>query len=160
MLLYYVEGNKRKHVSPDLFFVRGIEKRLRDYYLLWQEGVSPQVVIEVSSSSTAIDDTKGKKVLYRDVLKVQEYFIFDAREEYLQPSFQSFRLVDGNYVAMPGEGRFHSEVLGLDLRREGWELRLFDPATGNKLQTRKERLAAAEHELAELRARYTERNGH
>ena len=55
MLLFYERGNRRKHISPDVFFVRGVEKRSdtpRDYYLLWDEGKGPDVVIELTSRST------------------------------------------------------------------------------------------------------------
>ena len=38
MLMYYVPGNKRKHLAPDVFVVKGVVKRLREYYLLWEEG--------------------------------------------------------------------------------------------------------------------------
>jgi hypothetical protein len=37
MLMYYEEGNRRKHVSPDVFVVRGIEKKKRDNYLIWED---------------------------------------------------------------------------------------------------------------------------
>ncbi len=30
MLMFYEEGNRRKHVSPDVFVVRGIPKKQRD----------------------------------------------------------------------------------------------------------------------------------
>ena len=39
--MYYVEGDKHRHVSPDVFVVRGIPKGLRDYYLVWEEGRAP-----------------------------------------------------------------------------------------------------------------------
>ena len=43
MMLYYVEGDRRKHVSPDVFVVRGVPKRPeRDYYLTWKEGKGPR----------------------------------------------------------------------------------------------------------------------
>src|SRR5262245_26150699 len=42
LLLYYERGNRRKHVSPDVFVVRGVPKLpLRDHYLLWEEGKGP-----------------------------------------------------------------------------------------------------------------------
>src|SRR5262245_31219069 len=47
LLLFYQRGNKRRHVSPDLFVVKGVPKRERDNYLLWQEGKGPEVVIEI-----------------------------------------------------------------------------------------------------------------
>src|SRR5258707_3465865 len=48
LLLYYVPGNKRKHCSPDVFVVFGVDKRRRDYYLLWEEGKGPDVAIEIT----------------------------------------------------------------------------------------------------------------
>jgi len=35
LLLYYVRGNKRKHVAPDVFVVKGVQKKPRLHYLLW-----------------------------------------------------------------------------------------------------------------------------
>src|SRR5713226_3511288 len=161
LLLYYVPGNKRRHVSPDVFIVKGVPKRQRPYYLLWEEGKSPNLVIEVTSSSTRSEDTKKKFLLYQDVLKVQEYFLFDPFEEYLDPSFQGFRLRQGKYAPIrPVQGRLSSSVLGLQLERDGLDLRLFDPAEGKWLPTPEERIeqTAAENErwqreLEELRRR-------
>src|SRR5438552_15214642 len=79
MFIYYVEGDKRKHVSPDIFFIRGVTKRMRDCYFLWKEGKAPDCIIELTSKSTRKQDTKVKFELYRDVLKVAEYFLFDPR---------------------------------------------------------------------------------
>src|SRR5207249_1948084 len=87
MLLYYVEGDPRRHVSPDVFVVRGIRKdQPRDVYLVWREKKSPDVVFEITSKSTAQADQEVKFFLYQDVLKVKELFLFDPRSEYLQPS--------------------------------------------------------------------------
>jgi hypothetical protein len=45
MFVYYVQGDKWKHVSPDVFVVRGVPKdKPRDYYLVWEEGASPDLV--------------------------------------------------------------------------------------------------------------------
>src|SRR3954453_18045282 len=79
LLLFYEPGNKRRHVSPDVFVVRGVPKGIRENYILWEEGKGPDVVIELTSSSTRKDDVKGKFRLYRDVLKVPEYFLFDPK---------------------------------------------------------------------------------
>ena len=38
MFLYYVRGDKRRHVSPDVFVVRGVSNRYRDAYFTWIEG--------------------------------------------------------------------------------------------------------------------------
>jgi|SRR5713226_442555 len=151
LLLYYVPGNKRRHVSPDVFIVKGVPKRQRPYYLLWEEGKSPNLVIEVTSSSTRSEDTKKKFLLYQDVLKVQEYFLFDPFEEYLRPSFQGYRLRKGKYVPIPTiGGRLPSSVLGLQLERDGLDLRLFDPRADKRLPTPEEKIAQTEAELERL----------
>ena len=152
LLLFYEPGNRRKYVAPDVFFVRGVPKLPpRKYYLLWEEGKGPDVVIEITSKTTRKEDQTKKPILYRDVLRVSEYFRFDPTEEYLKPSLQGSRLEAGQYVPIaPVEGRLPSAILGLHLERRGTELRLYDPATGRCLPTRAER--AREAEAAQQRA--------
>ncbi len=152
LLLFYEEGNKRKHVSPDVFVARDVPKLpLRDYYLLWKENKGPDVVIEITSKTTRSEDQKKKRTLYRDVLKVPEYFQFDPTEDYLKPPLQGHRLVDGEYLPIePVAGRLPSAFLDLHLERSGQELRLYDPVAGVRLLTRAE--AKAEAEAARHRA--------
>jgi Uma2 family endonuclease len=150
LMLFYEEGNRRKHVAPDIFVVFGVPKLpLRLYYLLWEEGKAPDAIIEVTSRTTRREDQQKKRLLYRDVLKVPEYYLFDPFEEYLKPSMQGFRLAAGEYETIaPVAGRLPSAVLGLHLERDGTQLRLFDPASGQRLPTQAERLQAA-HAQAE-----------
>ena len=160
LLLFYEEGDRHKHVAPDVFVVLGVPKRpLRDNYLVWEEGKAPDVVIELTSKTTREEDEGKKLTLYQNVLRVPEYFQFDPTEDYLKPSMQGHRLVEGRYVPIePVEGRLPSNVLGLHLRREGLELRLYDPTTGRRLLTPRERaaqeMAARQH--AEDRAQTAE----
>ena len=53
LLLYYVEGDSRKSISPDVFVVWGVPKGHRKTYLLWKEGKAPDFVIEVTSDTTS-----------------------------------------------------------------------------------------------------------
>ena len=76
ILLFYEEGNRRRHISPDVLVTHGIPKKLRDYYLLWEEGKAPDMVIELTSKSTAKEDLRKKFDLYRDTLKVKEILPF------------------------------------------------------------------------------------
>jgi Uma2 family endonuclease len=151
LLLYYVPGDKRRHISPDVFVVKGVPNHPRPYYLLWEEKKRPNLVIEVTSSSTRSEDMKKKFLLYQDVLKVQEYFLFDPFEEYLEPSFQGYRLRQGKYVPIrPAGGRLPSAILGLQLERDGLDLRLFDPKADKWLPTPEERIAQTEAEVERL----------
>jgi len=140
LLLFYEEGNRRKHVAPDVLVARDLPKLpLRKYYLLWEEGKAPDVVIELTSKTTRDADLNRKFQLYRDVLKVSEYFLFDPLGDYLQPRLQGYRLRRGGYVSIRMvSDRLPSRVLGLHLERNGDELRLYDPATGKWLPTPQE----------------------
>jgi len=134
LLLFYEEGNRRKHVSPDVFVVLGVEKKRREHYLTWLEGRGPDLVIELTSKSTKSEDIHKKMDLYRDVIRVPEYFLFDPFEDYLRPSMQGYRLAGGRYEPIAWvDGRLPSAVLGLHLERDGIALRLRDPATGRRL---------------------------
>jgi Uma2 family endonuclease len=150
LLIFYERGDRRKHVSPDVFVVRGVPKRRRLNYLIWREKKAPQVVIELTSKTTRKEDVEKKFALYRDVLKVKEYFLFDPFLDYLDPPLQGYRLRAGKYLPIkPVDGRLPSRVLGLHLERDGQDLRLWNPATGRWLLTPEE----ARDQEAEARQR-------
>jgi Uma2 family endonuclease len=164
LLIFLELGNKRNHISPDVFVVRGVEKRPRLNYLLWEEGQAPDVVIEITSSSTRREDQGDKLEKYRDVLKVREVFLFDPLGDYLDPPLQGHRLRGGKYLTIrPRAGRLPSLVLGLHLERRGQNLRLWDPSTHSLLPTRSEakelaqRRADEEKQRADEQARRAER---
>jgi Uma2 family endonuclease len=145
LLIFYERGNRRRHVSPDVFVVKGIPKHPRDNYLLWQEGKGPDMVIELTSRTTREEDLETKYELYQERLEVKEYFLFDPREEYLDPALEGYRLRQGGYrLIRPVNGRLPSQVLGLHLERAGTDLRLWNPATGVWVPTPAETLKQIE----------------
>jgi Uma2 family endonuclease len=155
LLLYYVEGNPRQSVSPDIFVVRGISKAPRRIYKLWEEGRAPDVVIEMSSRSTWEEDLHRKWQLYQR-LGVREYYIFDPEYDYLPQPLLAYRLVENEFEPVEvSEGRVRSEALGLELVDTGETLRLFDPRTGQFLLTQRETEVARQAE-AEARRRAEE----
>jgi Uma2 family endonuclease len=139
MFVYYVRGDRHWHVSPDLFVVRGIPRQgnpERRRYLVWEESKAPDVIIELTSESTREEDYDDKMWIYREKLRVPEYFLFDPYGEYLDPPLQGHRLVGDEYQRIvPLDGRFPSEVLGLHLESDGLNLRLYNPATKQWLPT-------------------------
>jgi Uma2 family endonuclease len=146
LILYYVEGDPRKQVVPDVFVAEGVPKEPeRDTYLLWREPKGPDVIVEVTSKTTADRDLTDKLHLYRDVLRVQEYFLFDPRPKTRRPPLRGFRLVDGEYVPIEMvDGRLPSEILGLHLETDGGKLRLYDPETKQWLLSFREKFELAE----------------
>ncbi|MDX2040270.1 MAG: Uma2 family endonuclease [Acidobacteriota bacterium] len=158
LLVYYVEGNPAKCFAPDVFVVRGVPKGERRIYKLWEEGVAPQIIIELTSRKTWKEDLQTKWRLYEE-LGVQEYFIFDPEYDYLDDPLVGYRLENGKYVELEiKDGRAKSEVLGLELVNTGETLRLFDPNSNQVLPTPQE----AQERVSELEAtlaRYREQFG-
>jgi len=153
LLVFYVPGDKRRHLSPDVFVVKGVPKRERINYLTWEEGKCPDFVIELTSSSTRHEDQSRKFRLYQDVWRVSEYFLFDPFGDYLTPAFQGYRLRGSQYSAIkPVMGRLPSKVLGLHLEQQGPELRLYAPAADQLLPTPQERVERAELECERAEA--------
>lgn len=145
LLLFYVPGDKRRHISPDVFVVKGVAKHDRPNYLVWEERKGPDFVIELTSSSTRKEDLDDKFQLYQDRLKVQEYFLFDPLGEYLDPPLRGYRLRAGRYQPIRAlKGRLPSKVVGLHLERNGRELRLYDSRTRRWLPTPAEKVEQAE----------------
>jgi Uma2 family endonuclease len=155
MFVYYEEGNRRRHVSPDVFAVFGVPDRLRDCYKTWEEPKPTlDLIVEYTSKSTKDEDLEHKFFLYQDVLRVQEYLLFDPYAEYLDPPEQLFRLVNGIYQPVePVDGRLPSEVLGLHFERDGWRMRLYVPETGLWLPTPQEEADQARSERDAAAAR-------
>jgi Uma2 family endonuclease len=160
ILVFYERGYKRRHVSPDVFVARGVAQHDRPNYLIWEEARGPEFVIELTSSTTRRNDQVTKMRLYRETLKVREYFLFDPLDEYLTPRFQGYRLRGEEYVPIrPRDGRLPSQVTGLHLEPHGSELRLWNPATGAWVPTEPERREQAEERIRQLEAELARRNG-
>ena len=153
LLLFYEEGNRRKHISPDVFMVRGVSKEPpRDYYLLWREGKSPDVVIEITSKTTRREDQNKKLTIYRDILKVPEYFQFDPTAGLSPAAAPGHPAGRGQYVRIePIDDRLPREPLGLHLERHGVELRMYDPATGSSCRPLSSSVDAERQEAAQQR---------
>jgi Uma2 family endonuclease len=150
LFVYYQRGDTRRQVAPDVFVVKGVEKKKRRYYQIWKEGKAPDMVIEVTSDSTRWEDMDHKRKLYHQ-LGVKEYYLFDPTGDYLKDQLLGYRLVGNRYVPVrlpKGRDRLHSDVLGLDLVLEVEQLRLYDPQTQRFLLTPSE--AAEARRQAEI----------
>ena len=162
--LHYRLGDINRTLVPDLFVaLRAPRDDKRGSYKLWEHPV-PDLVIEMLSESTSDADVGSKRDTYEH-LGVREYWMFDPQGFELPAPLAGHRLRARRYrpIAADAAGRFHSEVLGLDLHVHAGELRFRDPATDEDLRTydeaergllaQKRRADAAERELAHLRLR-------
>lgn len=106
--LYYDVSHSNWYKRPDWFGVVGVSRLyegrdLRLSYVIWQEQVSPFVVVELLSPGTESEDL-GQTVrevgspptkwqVYEQILRVPYYFVFSRYTDQLQ----AFRLVGGHY---------------------------------------------------------------
>lgn len=150
LLWFYQQGNKRRHYSPDVMVAFGVPKGPRQNYLQWQEKCVPQVVIELASTSTRREDL-GRKFHFYEAEGVEEYYMFDAREDFVAPRFRANRLLNGKYIPVIGDV-IPSPRLGLDLFVQGGKLRFREPHTGQVLLTPVERAERADAEAERANA--------
>ena len=140
LLIYYQEGNFNASVAPDVFVVFGVPNHIRPTYKVWEEGKSPDFVMEITSRHTRHKDQGEKRELYES-LGVREYWQYDPTGDYLEPRLRGMRLVGGEYEELAGtrlgDGSLvmYSAVLGLEVRIEEGGLRFHDPETGESIST-------------------------
>ena len=170
ILMYYVEGDPRKSISPDVLVAFGLGKKRRQNYLVWLEGKVPEFVMEFSSKNTYRNDLGHKMELYAS-LGIQDYFLCDIEGLYLPSPLMGFTLVNGLYVPISADvdGGLHSPALNLDFHINDLDadlyasalnsgfpadvagLGIYDPVGDAWLQTPAES-ALAQAELASARA--------
>ena len=169
-MLYYVEGNPYRWLSPDCYVAFGVDLALlreNNTYRVWDMGKPPDFVLEIGSPGTWRKDLVEKRDLYAS-MGIGEYWMFDPSggEHYGFP-LRGERLVDGQYWPLEmregadGGVWGHSATLNLEFHWEDGSLRLYDPVGGCWLENDEEaaeaRLAAeARAEFAEARAESAE----
>ncbi|HBI45882.1 MAG TPA: hypothetical protein DDY78_23960 [Planctomycetales bacterium] len=135
IFLYYEKGNPRACKAPDAMVVKGVSSGpQRRSFKIWEEGVPPTVIFEITSKGTADEDVENKRELY-ERLGVSEYFLFDPLHEYLERQLLGFRLIDGKYEPLipTDDDGLLSEELGMRLVPEGELLALFESRTGKRV---------------------------
>ena len=169
MFVYYQEDDKTKHLTPDLFVVRGLEALPERSYKIWEAGRPPTFVLEVASPSTEERDRGEKQALYAS-MGVAEYWRFDPIGFLKDAGGERVRLTGGalqglGYEPLETEpdGSIRSKVLELDVRVDerpgkGHLLRFRNPKAGKDLLTFQEsedgrRAAEDRQRAAEVRLR-------
>jgi Uma2 family endonuclease len=153
MFWYFVEGNPKARIAPDVMVVPGVGNRSRRSFFTWSEGGAvPAVVFEMASEKTWKVDLGKKSDRYAS-LGVREYFVFDPEELYLvAPPLRGFRLRAGKYAQMRPTGGDWVSKLGFRMRPEGMMLRLINDATGEPIPTRAEAVEQAQANLRQAEA--------
>ena len=125
--VYYDSRHPLWHKRPDWFLVLGVAKAkrqedLRWSYVVWQEGVTPFLVVELLSPGTEdedlgrslreIEQPPRKWEVYESILRVPYYVVFDR---YVN-SFRLFQLRATRYQELEiTNGRYWFEELKLGL---------------------------------------------
>ncbi|QRN93245.1 Uma2 family endonuclease [Archangium violaceum] len=143
----YYPGERR--FAPDLLVVRDVETHPRNKWLVSYEGKGLEWVMEVHVGGDRKKDAEYNVERYAR-LGIPEYFICDRARERLEayrlPSPEAKR-----YERIPlEEGRYRSEVLGLEFELAGGKLRLW---VGNARLLESHELLEQEQRLREEEAR-------
>jgi Uma2 family endonuclease len=159
MFIYYSAAQLKNQdfKGPDFFAVLDVPKVERKSWVVWEEGKTPDVIVELLSESTANYDKTSKKQIYQDQMRVPEYFWYDP---FNPEDWAGFRLNGRNYQPITWEDKgFFCEGLQLYLTR--WEgdyegvtttwLRWAD-LEGNVLPTRGEIAEQAQAEAQQAQA--------
>jgi Uma2 family endonuclease len=112
--LYYDLNHPQWYKRPDWFGVIGIsrlyqEQDLRLSYVIWQEKISPLVVVELISPGTEAEDLgktlwevnqpPTKWIVYEQILQIPYYFVFNRYTN----EFKAFGLKEKRYQPLPIE---------------------------------------------------------
>lgn len=155
----------RGAVSPDWFYVPNVPPTLngqtRRSYVLWQEIIPPQIVLEFVSGTGAEerDQTpwEGKFWIYETVIRPAYYGIYEVEKAH----FELYRHRGVYYEPVPPNDRQHFEISHLNVELGLWPgtyqgmelpwLRWWD-SQGVLLPTGEERADQAEAQAARLAA--------
>jgi Uma2 family endonuclease len=175
--LYYDIRHALWHKQPDWFLVVGVPRLyegtdLRLSYVIWQEGISPFVVVELLSPGTEAEDLgqvqrnpdgpPGKWEVYEQILRIPYYIVFDRYTDTLR----AFVLQGAHYQELSlAEPRIWIDDLdlGLGLWRGTYQgitrlwLRWYDSQgewvqTGEEAALKQAAIAQQELELARQQA--------
>ncbi|MBK7706915.1 MAG: Uma2 family endonuclease [Acidobacteria bacterium] len=133
MMFYYVEGDPRKVISPDVFVVRNVGPRPAGLQTMGRS--SPMLFLKFPRAERG-EDLNRKFQLYQQI-GVKEYYVFDPEYDYLgDEPLRAFRLIDGVFVKSDvRNGRVFQPGARTRACGYGKTLRLFDRESGEFLKT-------------------------
>ena len=97
MFVYFSEeqARNRDFRGLDFFFVDHVNRPpMRQYWAVWQEGGRyPDIIVELLSPSTTVEDRTTKEAIYEQIFHTSEYYCYDPYTQQLE----GWRLVCGRY---------------------------------------------------------------
>lgn len=127
---YYIQGNLKARVAPDVIVFFDIPTGMRNNYKMWEEGQTPSIIFEITSASTYEQDWNFKKTLYEQI-GIQEYWLFDPLGDWISGQLRGYTL-DAQGVYEPTTNQV-SQVLKLRLQIEGYSLDFYRLDNHDKL---------------------------
>jgi Uma2 family endonuclease len=113
-------------VVPDGFLSVGVDRikseNLRLSYVLWEEQVLPQLVVEIVSKKYR-GEYSTKKTLYEN-LGILYYVVYNPRRK-RKPSLEAYKLIQGKYVQMVGNPIWLPE-LAIGIGKERFDYQGYD----------------------------------
>jgi Uma2 family endonuclease len=122
-LIYPVEGKPEICQAPDVYVAFGVPKDDRGSFLVFEEGVFPQVVFEVRSPSNTTREMTRKLQFY-DQYGAEEYYDFDPKEG--KNRLRAYVRFNGALEEIETEG-YVSRRLGISFDLEGEEMVIYGP---------------------------------
>ncbi len=172
MFIYYGRRQMQtwEYRGPDFFVVDDVDgsRERRTWIVVDEEGRYPNVIVELTSPSTAREDHTTKKDIYERTFRTPDYFCYDPATRRLE----GWRLNGSRYQALTPDERGWLWSAELQLWLGTWEgkylgqpgvwLRFYDPdgqlvpteaeAAQERAEAERRRADAAEAELARLKA--------
>jgi Uma2 family endonuclease len=175
MFVYFSseQARNRDFRGPDFFVVLDVDpnpNRERQGWVVWEEGGRyPDVIVELTSGSTAREDYGRKKEIYERVFRTRDYFVYHPFDP---QSLQGWHLGGRGYEDIPrgDRGWLWCETLGVWLgveegtvqRETAPWLRFFRPDGSlillpeEEVQQERQRAEAALAEVERLKAQLGE----
>ena len=170
--VYYQRGNNTVWLQPDVQVVFGVGRGNRTSYRIWDEGKSPDFVLEVASPSTADRDAREQAQEFA-AIGVREYWRLDPLGELVRTPLEGYVASGGKYdpvqpvASTDRSGWLRSGVLGLELRsrrQDGATVLVFrNPRTGEEFDgtleeaERRRRIAERDSQAARQEASVAKR---
>lgn len=136
MFIYYgpKQAKSWSYRGPDFFFVDDVDgTRERRSWIVWEEeGRYPDVIIELTSPSTAEVDRTTKKKIYERTFRTPEYFIYDPDAKKLEGwrlerRYQEIEADERGWLWCESLGLWLGTWEGPNLNLNGVWPRFFDP---------------------------------